>query len=170
MTEHVHITERAEPLLSTIALYRAGCDTFHRTGGGEDAMLTAHDRLCSWREPAGSRESALAALKLIRDGDMIEDDAGHAMLAAVIGYLEGAHRLGSGKTEANSANLTPEEAAVRMGAATVTLQRWRSNGTGPKYIKRGGRIFYRPQDIEDFERENERSQTRRGIVPRGAKE
>ncbi|OHV73405.1 hypothetical protein LCM4579_10475 [Ensifer sp. LCM 4579] len=57
-------------------------------------------------------------------------------------------------------NLTPNEAAARLRASTITLQRWRTQGTGPKYIKRGGRIFYRHQDIEEFERENERLQTR----------
>ncbi len=63
-------------------------------------------------------------------------------------------------TEANTTNMTPDEAAARLRASTVTLQRWRTQGTGPKYIKRGGRIFYRPEDIETYERDCERSQTR----------
>ena len=56
--------------------------------------------------------------------------------------------------------LTPEETAERLRSSIPTLQRWRTNGTGPKYIKRGGRVFYRPEDIEAFERDNERTMTR----------
>lgn len=35
-----------------------------------------------------------------------------------------------------------------------TLRKWRSTGFGPLYIKVGGRILYRMEDIEIFEQEN----------------
>lgn len=159
MTEHVRITESADALLSAIAHYQAAGNTFHRTGHGEDAMLAAHDSLSVWREPAGSMEGAIAAFKWIRDGDMVDDDAGRAVLAAAIAYLEGVN-LGGGLMEANSDLMTPDEAAARLRASTTTLQRWRCNGNGPKYIKSGARIFYHLKDIEAYERENQRSQTR----------
>jgi hypothetical protein len=32
-----------------------------------------------------------------------------------------------------------------------TLERWRFHGTGPSYLKVGGRVLYRIVDIEAFE-------------------
>jgi predicted site-specific integrase-resolvase len=56
--------------------------------------------------------------------------------------------------------LVPTEAAKRLRASASTLARWRVHGTGPLYIKRMGRIFYRDIDLDAYEKENERTQTR----------
>ncbi|MGE9266442.1 helix-turn-helix domain-containing protein [Escherichia coli] len=56
--------------------------------------------------------------------------------------------------------LVPNEAAARLRASASTLARWRTYGGGPRYIKRKGRIFYRDSDLDAFEKENERTQTR----------
>jgi hypothetical protein len=32
-----------------------------------------------------------------------------------------------------------------------TLERWRWTGEGPRYLKLGGRIVYREDDIEEYE-------------------
>lgn len=58
--------------------------------------------------------------------------------------------------------LTTAEAAKRMRASVPSLARWRGDGTGPRYIKRRGRILYRESDIRAFEEENERVKTREG--------
>ena len=39
----------------------------------------------------------------------------------------------------------------RLGVSCRTLERWRWIGIGPKFIKIGGRVKYRLNDIEDFE-------------------
>jgi DNA-binding transcriptional MerR regulator len=44
--------------------------------------------------------------------------------------------------------LTQIEAAPRVGVAPKTLANWRTLGTGPKFIRAGGRIAYDPADIE----------------------
>lgn len=44
--------------------------------------------------------------------------------------------------------LTPEETAVRLRRAVQTLARWRCEGTGPAFVKVGGRIAYRVRDVE----------------------
>lgn len=44
--------------------------------------------------------------------------------------------------------LTTREAAPRVGVVAGTLANWRTQGTGPKFIKAGGRIAYDPADIE----------------------
>jgi hypothetical protein len=46
--------------------------------------------------------------------------------------------------------LTAEETARLLKLATQTLARWRVEGTGPKFVRLGNRIFYRSADIENF--------------------
>lgn len=43
--------------------------------------------------------------------------------------------------------------AERWGLSTATLERWRTNGTGPKYIRLPGKVIYRLCDIEAYENE-----------------
>lgn len=43
---------------------------------------------------------------------------------------------------------TPEEAAKKIGVSPKTLAKWRWQGDGPKYLKIGSRVAYRPADIE----------------------
>lgn len=40
------------------------------------------------------------------------------------------------------ANLTVREAARYLGVSPATLNAWRSRGTGPEYLKLGGKVFY----------------------------
>lgn len=49
--------------------------------------------------------------------------------------------------------------ARRWKLSPRTLERWRWTGEGPRYIKLGGRVVYRLQDIEEFEAEQLRSST-----------
>ena len=39
----------------------------------------------------------------------------------------------------------------RLGIAVRTLERWRWQGVGPKFIKIGGRVRYRIEDVEAYE-------------------
>lgn len=41
--------------------------------------------------------------------------------------------------------------ASRYGKAVRTLQRWRAKGYGPTFMRIGGSIFYRLEDIKAFE-------------------
>lgn len=43
--------------------------------------------------------------------------------------------------------------AERWGLSTATLERWRTNGTGPQYIRLPGKVIYRLCDIEAYENE-----------------
>lgn len=51
------------------------------------------------------------------------------------------------------------ELARRWKLSPRTLERWRWTGQGPMFIKLGGRVVYRLQDIEAFETEQLRSST-----------
>lgn len=46
--------------------------------------------------------------------------------------------------------LTTAQAADRLGVQPVTLRRWRYTGTGPAYVKVGGRIRYDSEDITAY--------------------
>jgi hypothetical protein len=41
--------------------------------------------------------------------------------------------------------------AKRWSMSPRTLERWRWQGQGPHYIKVGGRVLYRIEDVERFE-------------------
>ena len=41
--------------------------------------------------------------------------------------------------------------ARHWGLSHRTLERWRHNGSGPEFLKIGGRIIYRRADIQTYE-------------------
>jgi hypothetical protein len=51
-------------------------------------------------------------------------------------------------------HLKQEDLAGRWGISPRTLERWRWLGQGPRYIKIGGRVVYRLEDVERFELDN----------------
>jgi predicted DNA-binding transcriptional regulator AlpA len=51
---------------------------------------------------------------------------------------------------AMSCLLTRSEAAVALGLATSTLDDWRTKRKGPVYLKIGGSVRYRREDITEF--------------------
>ena len=48
-------------------------------------------------------------------------------------------------------HLNQIELSDRWGISHRTLERWRWLGEGPPYLKIGGRVVYRLEDIEAFE-------------------
>jgi hypothetical protein len=52
--------------------------------------------------------------------------------------------------------------ARRWSMSERTLERWRWLGQGPRFLKLGGRVLYRLEDIEAFEAERVRQSTPRG--------
>ena len=48
-------------------------------------------------------------------------------------------------------HLTQNELAQRWRISPRTLERWRWLGEGPQYLKIGGRVVYRFEDIERYE-------------------
>jgi len=45
------------------------------------------------------------------------------------------------------------ELSRRWRLSPRTLERWRLQGTGPQYLKVGGRVVYRLEDVEAYEAE-----------------
>jgi hypothetical protein len=56
-------------------------------------------------------------------------------------------------------NLRQKQLADRWLMSPRTLEQWRWQGKGPKYLKIGATVVYRLQDIEAFEAENLRLNT-----------
>jgi predicted site-specific integrase-resolvase len=50
-------------------------------------------------------------------------------------------------------HLNQVELARRWNISARTLERWRWLGEGPVYLKLGGRVSYRLEDVEKFEAE-----------------
>lgn len=51
-------------------------------------------------------------------------------------------------------HLNQRQLAERWGVSEASLERWRTEGTGPAFLKLQGRVAYRLEDIEAFEAEN----------------
>ena len=50
--------------------------------------------------------------------------------------------------------LTEEQLAERWQCTGKTICRWRSQGSGPKFLKINGSIRYKLSDVEAFEEHN----------------
>ena len=56
-------------------------------------------------------------------------------------------------------NIRQAAVAERWGISHRTLERWRYTGQGPRFMKIGGRVVYRVEDIETYETEQLRTST-----------
>jgi hypothetical protein len=56
-------------------------------------------------------------------------------------------------------HLNQIELADRWSISPRTLERWRWLGRGCRFVKIGGRVVYRMQDVEAFEAEQTRAST-----------
>ena len=48
-------------------------------------------------------------------------------------------------------HLNQRQLADRWGISEASLERWRSEGIGPVFLKIQGRVLYRIEDIESYE-------------------
>lgn len=63
---------------------------------------------------------------------------------------------------------TPEEAAEQLLTTPRTMERWRGNGTGPRFVRIGRRVGYRPEDLAAFVASQVRSHTGQSLEKRSA--
>ena len=56
--------------------------------------------------------------------------------------------------------LLQAELAERWRVSPRTLERWRVTGTGPAWVQLNGRVLYRLEDVEAFERQRLRHGSR----------
>lgn len=60
--------------------------------------------------------------------------------------------------------LTQRELADRWQISEACLERWRTDGRGPVFLKLVGRVVYRLEDVEAFETQSLRVSTSRPAV------
>jgi DNA-binding transcriptional MerR regulator len=60
------------------------------------------------------------------------------------------------------------ELARRWRLSPRTLERWRRRGTGPAFLKVGGRVVYRLADIEVYEAGQRRATGMAKVAPQAA--
>ena len=56
-------------------------------------------------------------------------------------------------------NLTTNEAAEQLGLSPRNLEALRVRGGGPRYLKLGRRVLYRPDDLANWEEKHARQST-----------
>lgn len=68
----------------------------------------------------------------------------------LIDLIERVRRLEAARPPPQERLLSQEEAARVVGVKATTLNTWRHQGKGPKFLKLGRSCFYRPGDIETW--------------------
>lgn len=62
------------------------------------------------------------------------------------------HHSSAGRCDGTAVrHLNQRQLAARWGVSVRTLERWRSHRQGPPFLKLGGHVTYRVEDIENFE-------------------
>jgi excisionase family DNA binding protein len=59
--------------------------------------------------------------------------------------------------------LTVQEVAALMRCSVSSLNKWRLTGHGPRFVRIGSRVRYRPSDVAAFVTEQTRSSTSEGV-------
>lgn len=65
-------------------------------------------------------------------------------------------------------HLNQRQLADRWDVSEATLERWRSEGIGPVFLKLQGRVLYRLEDVEAFESDSLRKSTSERVDAGGA--
>jgi len=65
-------------------------------------------------------------------------------------------------------HLNQRQLADRWDVSEASLERWRSAGIGPVFMKLQGRVLYRQEDVEAYEAESLRKSTSERVTVGGA--
>ena len=65
-------------------------------------------------------------------------------------------------------HLNQRQLADRWDLSEATLERWRSKGIGPVFMKLHGRVLYRAEDVDSYEQQCLRSRTSQRVAIGGA--
>ena len=65
-------------------------------------------------------------------------------------------------------HLNQRQLADRWDVSEATLERWRTEGIGPVFLKLQGRVLYRFEDVESFEADSLRKSTSERVNAGGA--
>src|SRR5918993_3119617 len=73
----------------------------------------------------------------------------------MMSHVQGTDDVGleSSFTSSDKRTLTDVEVAARLGVSRFTVRSWRLKGLRPRFLKMGRAVRYRPQDVDDYERQ-----------------
>lgn len=71
------------------------------------------------------------------------------------------------ETNVSVKHLNQRQLAERWGVSEASLERWRSEGIGPVFLKLQGRVLYRQEDVESYEADSLRKSTSERAVAGG---
>lgn len=63
------------------------------------------------------------------------------------------HRYDSATPALEKRTLTDVEVAARLGVSRFTVRSWRLKGLGPRFLKMGRAVRYRPEDVDAYEQQ-----------------
>jgi predicted DNA-binding transcriptional regulator AlpA len=69
------------------------------------------------------------------------------MAEVLLAEAEGASANGARRT------LTDVEVAAMLGVSRFTVRSWRLKGVGPRFLKMGRAVRYRPEDVREYEQQ-----------------
>jgi hypothetical protein len=183
------VNDSIDPLIIAINNYRQGLTAYNTAvqmaedADEEDALHEALIAgpdfiLTNWTTAATSREAAGAAILLAEreESEFAWSPVADAMRAAANAYLKAdveaplppasdATRTTplptvTLKDQSPNTLFAPTETANYLRVSIATLARWRCEGSGPAYLKRRGRIFYKASSLLAYIEGNERRGTR----------
>lgn len=64
-------------------------------------------------------------------------------------------------------HLNQRQLADRWDLSEASLERWRTEGIGPVFMKLQGRVLYRVEDVEVFENDSLRKSTSERVIAGG---
>ena len=75
-------------------------------------------------------------------------------LEAIMSNVQRGEDVGSENSLApfEKRTFTDVEVAARLGVSRFTVRSWRLKGTGPRFLKMGRAVRYRPEDVDEYER------------------
>src|SRR3990170_1913752 len=71
----------------------------------------------------------------------------------MMSHVQGTDDVGleSSFTSSDKRTLTDVEVAARLGVSRFTVRSWGLKGLGPRFLKMGRAVRYRPEDVREYE-------------------
>lgn len=83
--------------------------------------------------------------------------AANGGMAVQVGHVEAqpqemarAASVTAGAAIVEKRTLTDIEVAARLGVSRFTVRSWRIKGVGPRFLKLGRAVRYRPEDVDEY--------------------
>ncbi len=99
------------------------------------------------------REEVMAEVVVANGGVGFNDSEGRRSSQHATATGEAANAVSDTQSAASGQRrtLTDVEVATRLGVSRFTVRSWRLKGGGPRFLKMGRAVRYRPEDVREYE-------------------